>query len=117
MMLVETFSTLLTTDIQIADSYSQTFFRPQKFVTPRAHDLPAIYQKDLNLQRLMCRDLHELNTEYQLDPARLKPLGYRVALTGKSHVGPGQAYPFEKVAGGNSNASFVENSSKFFESC
>ena len=27
----------------------------------------------------------------------LKPLGYRVALLGKSHVGPNECYPFEKL--------------------
>ena len=30
-------------------------------------------------------------------PHYLQPLGYRVALLGKSHVGPRQAYPFEKL--------------------
>ena len=30
-------------------------------------------------------------------PHYLKPLGYRVALLGKGHVGPQEAYPFEKL--------------------
>ena len=29
----------------------------------------------------------------------LKPLGYRVALLGKSHVGPNECYPFERLGG------------------
>ena len=49
-------------------------------------------------------------------PHYLKPLGYRVALSGKSHVGPAPCYPFEKVKGGN-NQSFVEGASGFFEDC
>ena len=30
-------------------------------------------------------------------PHYLKPLGYRVALLGKSHVGPKECYPFERL--------------------
>ncbi|MCM8540294.1 MAG: sulfatase [Lentisphaeraceae bacterium] len=50
-------------------------------------------------------------------PHYLKPLGYRVALTGKSHVGPAKAYPFEILKGGKENKSFVANANKFFDEC
>ncbi|MCA9247036.1 MAG: sulfatase, partial [Planctomycetales bacterium] len=36
-------------------------------------------------------------------PQHLSPLGYRVGLAGKVHVKPNQAFPFEKVAGFDSN--------------
>jgi N-sulfoglucosamine sulfohydrolase len=55
-------------------------------------------------------------------PHYLKPLGYRVALTGKSHVGPRPAYPFEilkhktgKLTDGNQH--FVASAKKFFGEC
>ena len=38
-------------------------------------------------------------------PHYLKPLGYRVALTGKTHIGPPEAYPFEILKGGQGNKS------------
>lgn len=52
----------------------------------------------------------------------LKPLGYRVALTGKIHVGPKECYPFEYLpTGGNSkidrNPYFMEASRKFIDEC
>ena len=50
-------------------------------------------------------------------PHYLKPLGYRVALTGKTHFGPSQAYPFEMLKGGKSNDAFVETAGKFFDEC
>jgi N-sulfoglucosamine sulfohydrolase len=50
-------------------------------------------------------------------PHYLKPLGYRVALTGKSHIGPTQAYPFEILKGGKGNAGFVATAKKFFDEC
>ena len=31
----------------------------------------------------------------------LKPLGYRVALSGKKHIGPGEVFPFEFIGKGN----------------
>ena len=36
-------------------------------------------------------------------PHRLRPLGYRVGLTGKVHVSPKKAFPFEKIAGFDGN--------------
>jgi N-sulfoglucosamine sulfohydrolase len=61
-------------------------------------------------------------------PHYLKPLGYRVALTGKSHVAPAQAYPFEILKAGkgktekaekaeNGNVGFVAAAKKFFDEC
>ena len=53
-------------------------------------------------------------------PHYLKPLGYRVALLGKSHVGPQQAYPFEKLKGSSkdndANDQFLASSAKFIDS-
>lgn len=34
-------------------------------------------------------------------PARMKALGYRVVLAGKTHIGPRPAFPFEYLAGSN----------------
>lgn len=34
-------------------------------------------------------------------PHHLKPLGYKVVQTGKTHVGPREAFPFEHMGGGN----------------
>ena len=56
------------------------------------------------------------NNETKSIPHYLKKLGYRVALSGKSHVGPASAYPFEKVKG-NTNQTFVEGVGKFFDDC
>ena len=54
-------------------------------------------------------------------PHYLKPLGYRIALIGKSHVGPAEAYPFESVrfkkTKGDDNASFVRGATTFIDSC
>ena len=50
-------------------------------------------------------------------PHYLKPLGYRVALTGKSHIGPSQAYPFEKLKANPTNDGFVSAAEKFFDDC
>ncbi len=54
-------------------------------------------------------------------PHYLKPLGYRVALLGKSHVGPKQAYPFEYIAGRNKsqdqNQHYLEETRAFLDSC
>ena len=47
-------------------------------------------------------------------PHYLKLLGYRVALTGKSHIGPAQASPFEMLKG---NAGFVAAAKTFFDEC
>ncbi|WDE95417.1 sulfatase [Lentisphaera profundi] len=53
-------------------------------------------------------------------PHYLKPLGYRVALLGKSHIGPKQAYPFEYLKGDskskNANEKFLASSAQFIES-
>ena len=43
----------------------------------------------------------------------LKPLGYRVALTGKSHIGPRSVFPFEKPKG----KGLVEAAGNFFADC
>ena len=50
-------------------------------------------------------------------PHYLKPLGYRVALTGKTHFGPATAYPFEKLKAAKGNDGFVEAAGKFFDEC
>ncbi len=52
----------------------------------------------------------------------LEPLGYRVALLGKSHVGPKESYPFEyQAAGGNKNDDqnpfFLEAAGEFINAC
>ena len=49
-------------------------------------------------------------------PHYLKPLGYRVGLLGKSHIGPRECYPFEYISG-KSNDDFVEATEKFVGSC
>ncbi|MDF1745054.1 MAG: sulfatase, partial [Gimesia sp.] len=43
----------------------------------------------------------------------LKPLGYRVALSGKSHIGPKSVFPFEKPKG----AGLVKAAGNFFADC
>lgn len=52
----------------------------------------------------------------------LKPLGYRVALVGKSHVGPEECYPFEYFPGGKDkrkdpNPEYLKNAGTFIDSC
>jgi N-sulfoglucosamine sulfohydrolase len=51
----------------------------------------------------------------------LKPLGYRVALLGKTHVGPKESYPFEYIAGGNKsqdqNQHYLAKTQAFIDSC
>lgn len=51
----------------------------------------------------------------------LKPLGYRVALLGKSHVGPKKCYPFENLGTVSkevdANPELLQRSQKFFEDC
>jgi len=52
----------------------------------------------------------------------LKPLGYRVSLVGKSHVGPAEAYPFEKVGGpkakdNSENGRLMHGATTFIDSC
>ena len=53
-------------------------------------------------------------------PHYLQSLSYRVALLGKSHVGPKEAYPFEKLKGDskskNANDQFLASSTRFIES-
>ncbi|MGB0259458.1 MAG: sulfatase-like hydrolase/transferase, partial [Coraliomargarita sp.] len=54
-------------------------------------------------------------------PHYLKGLGYRVALLGKSHVGPQECYPFEYIKGGNKredqNDEYLVKSRGFIDSC
>jgi N-sulfoglucosamine sulfohydrolase len=51
----------------------------------------------------------------------LKPLGYRVALLGKSHVGPKECYPFEMLGDVSkkidANPEILKKSTKFFDDC
>jgi N-sulfoglucosamine sulfohydrolase len=52
----------------------------------------------------------------------LKPLGYRVALLGKSHVGPKSSYPFEYIQGAgtkspNPNPVFLKGALRFIDDC
>ena len=51
----------------------------------------------------------------------LKAQGYRVALLGKSHVGPREAYPFEYLGDGSKkedcNEFYTEKTKQFIESC
>lgn len=49
-------------------------------------------------------------------PHYLQPLGYRVGLLGKTHIGPRQCYPFETLAG-SGNDGFIATATKFMESC
>ena len=51
----------------------------------------------------------------------LKPLGYRVALLGKSHVGPNECYPFEKLGDvskkEDANPEIVNRTRTFLDEC
>jgi N-sulfoglucosamine sulfohydrolase len=51
----------------------------------------------------------------------LQPLGYRVALLGKSHVGPKECYPFEILGDvskkTDANPKILKRSSQFFDDC
>lgn len=52
----------------------------------------------------------------------LKPLGYRVGLLGKTHVGPKSSYPFEYIAGAGAksqdpNPLFLKNALGFIDDC
>ena len=51
----------------------------------------------------------------------LQPLGYRVALLGKSHVGPKECYPFERLGDvskqEDANPEIIKRSIKFFDDC
>lgn len=49
-------------------------------------------------------------------PHYLKAQGYRVALAGKSHVGPKEAYPFENIRG-TTNEDFTQAAKTFFDDC
>jgi len=54
-------------------------------------------------------------------PHYLKPLGYRVALLGKSHVGPKECYPFEMLGDvskkTDANPEILKRSRQFFDDC
>ena len=51
----------------------------------------------------------------------LKPLGYRVALLGKSHVGPAECYPFEKLGDVSkqvdANPEIMKKTKTFLDDC
>ena len=51
----------------------------------------------------------------------LQPLGYRVALLGKSHVGPKECYPFERlvdvITQEDANPEMIKRSVQFFDDC
>ena len=51
----------------------------------------------------------------------LKPLGYRVALLGKSHVGPNECYPFEKLGDlskkVDANPETIQKAKAFLDDC
>lgn len=50
-------------------------------------------------------------------PHYLKPLGYRVALLGKTHIGPKSCYPFEYLGDTNDNEVFLKKATAFIRSC
>jgi N-sulfoglucosamine sulfohydrolase len=54
-------------------------------------------------------------------PHYLKPLGYRVALLGKSHVGPKECYPFEMLGDvskkTDANPEILKRASQFLDDC
>ena len=54
-------------------------------------------------------------------PHYLKPLGYRVALLGKSHVGPKECYPFKMLGDVSkkidANPEILKRSRQFFDDC
>lgn len=50
-------------------------------------------------------------------PHYLTPLGYRVALLGKSHIGPHKAYPFKYLGNTDDNAVFFDKTKEFIETC
>ena len=50
-------------------------------------------------------------------PHYLKTLGYRVALLGKTHIGPKSCYPFENLGDTNNNEVFLKKAKAFIESC
>lgn len=60
-------------------------------------------------------------SDTQSIPHYLKPLGYRVALLGKSHVGPKECYPFEMLGDvskkKDANPEILKKSTKFFDDC
>ena len=60
-------------------------------------------------------------SDTQSIPHYLKPLGYRVALLGKSHVGPKECYPFEMLGDvskkKDANPEILKKSTQFFDDC
>ncbi len=53
-------------------------------------------------------------------PHYLEPLGYRVGLTGKTHIGPRASYPFEYLGDGNKpdpNSFLLGKAKEFISSC
>ena len=54
-------------------------------------------------------------------PHYLKPLGYRIALLGKSHVGPKECYPFEMLGDvskkEDANPEIIKRSAQFLDDC
>jgi len=49
-------------------------------------------------------------------PHYLKPLGYRVGLIGKTHIGPRDSYPFEYLKG-KDNDGFLDAAEQFIAAC
>ncbi len=79
------------------------------------------FRQELYSGRTAWRTKAFLNHTYSISttqsiPQYLEPLDYRVALAGKTHIGPKTSYPFEYL-GGNSNEQLFEKATKFIQSC
>ncbi len=79
------------------------------------------FRQELYSGRTAWRTKAFLNHTYSVPatqsiPQYLKPLGYRVALAGKTHIGPKTSYPFEYL-GGSPNNQLFEKAKAFIGSC